>query len=76
MNRALALEEQSPAEPPLFIILNKGTMTSYTVFIFTVTSQNLRAKKQEDKDEEGSLFRHPWPYGHHKYKVTFKTHAK
>lgn len=28
MNRALALEEQSPVEPPLFLILNKGTMTS------------------------------------------------
>jgi len=36
----------------------------------------LTAKEQEDKDEEGSLFCHPWPYGHHKYNVTFKTHAE
>jgi len=41
-----------------------------------VTSQTLTAKEQEDKDKEGSLFCHPWPYGHHKYKVTFKAHAE
>lgn len=41
-----------------------------------VTSQTLTAKEQEDKGEEGSLFCHFWPYGHHKYKVTVKTHAE
>jgi len=41
-----------------------------------VTSQTLTAKEQEDKGKEGSLFCHPWPYGHHKYKVTVKTHTE
>lgn len=41
-----------------------------------VRSQTLTAKEQEDKDEKGSLFCHPRPYGHHKYKVTLKTHAE